>query len=237
MENIISLKNINFSYEELLILKNVSLSIKKNSLTCFFGPNGGGKTTLFKLLLSFLTPTSGEIKIFNKPPQEVTTSIGYVPQSYNFDKNFPISVFEFILLGAISKSSIFSKFPKNIKEKANSLLKDLQLEKFKNKPLGFLSGGQLQRALIARALINDPKILILDEPTAHIDFEAEKKILEIILKLKNKKTILMVTHDLKMSIQNADQLFLVDKQVMQKQQQEICKHFSLGLYHKPLLKK
>ncbi|KPK32260.1 MAG: hypothetical protein AMS24_04650 [Chlamydiae bacterium SM23_39] len=226
----ILITNLNFYYNDTLILENVNLSIKKGDLIIFFGPNGGGKTTLFKLILKLLKPTKGIIKTDN-------ASIGYVPQKWFFDKDFPITTYEFILLGSLYKTSFFEIFPKKIKSNVDFLLENLNLKNLKNKPLGSLSEGEIQKAQFAKALSSDPEILILDEPTSHMDPKSEKALFDQIIKYKQKKTILLTTHNLKTASRLSDKLVLVDKQVIEKLPSEICEHFSLGLYHKPLIKK
>jgi zinc transport system ATP-binding protein len=234
MKNIITLQNVNFSFEETKILEDVSLTIQKGDFINFFGPNGGGKTTLLKLILGLLTPNSGNIKVFGNSPKEVSSNIGYIPQNPFINKDFPITVLEAVLLGCISKSSWFFSYPKNLKEKAKHLLEEVGLIEIQNKSFSSLSGGELQKALIAKALICDPEILILDEPTAHIDIYAEQKIFDLILKYKGKKTILMVTHNLELIIKEVKSAFLINKKVTPKLPKEICEHFALGLYHGPI---
>ncbi len=233
--NAISLFQLSFSYDSIEILKNISLSIPQGKFVGIIGPNGGGKTTLLKLIMGFFKPTKGTISIFKETPIKSRTKIGYVPQSYRFDKDFPITVEELVLLGALSKTSIFGTHPKTIKEKAHDLLKEFDLIDHMKKPFGALSGGMAQKALLARALLNDPDILLLDEATANIDPLSTTVILEKLEKLKSKKTILLITHDLKTVVEKVDLVLCVQQSISSYRPEEICKHFGFGLYHTPLI--
>ena len=238
MENItISINDLSFSFDKTPILEDVNLQIEKGQFIGFIGPNGGGKTTLLKLIIGLLQSQTGTIKVLGENPKDIRSKIGYVPQVINVDRNFPISVYELVLLGGISESKFLKKYPKNIKDKALDFLEKMDLLHLKNKSFGQLSGGEFQKALIARALISDPDILVLDEPTANIDVIAEKKIFDLILQYKGKKTILIVSHDLEIIIEHVKEVVFVQRKVMTKLPEEVCEHFALGLYHKPYLKK
>ena len=234
MKNIIQIENLNFCYKVKPILKDVNLKIEKGEFLGIIGPNGGGKTTLLKLIMGMLKSHRGKIKILNKSPKERRDSIGYVPQTYSLDKQFPITTLELVLLGLL-KHSKFGFFTKSQKLKAKDLLEKVGLKEFINSPFGKLSGGQAQRALIARALISDPQILILDEPTANIDPESEKSIFDILMKSNKKRTILMVSHDLNTILNRVKKIITVNINVETMDPKKICEHFSLGLYHTPIL--
>jgi zinc transport system ATP-binding protein len=234
MTNAIILENVSFKYQNRSILEDVNLKIKENDFIGIIGPNGGGKTTLIKLIIGLLKPSSGKITTLSHDPIDVRSSIGYVPQVTNVDRDFPITLFDLVLLGAISKK-LFG-YSLEIKEKVNYILNEMNIYHLKNKPFGSLSGGEAQKALIARALICDPKILALDEPTANIDMKSEQKILDLISKNKE-TTILMVSHDLEIIINKAKKIIFVQKNVSSRLPEEVCEHFALGLYHKPYLEK
>jgi len=230
----IELKNVNFGFDEELILENVNISINKGDLIGIIGPNGGGKTTLLKLIMGFLKPQSGKISLLGKDPEEMRHQIGYVPQNSRYDHDFPISVIELVLSPMAKESKWFGRYPAHLKEKACSLLEELGLIDYRNRNFGDLSGGLAQRALIARSLIDDPEILLLDEPTSNIDPKTRTGIYEYIYSLKGKKTILMVTHDLNTIIENVKKIFCVEKEVSCLLPKQVCEHFALGLYHTPL---
>jgi zinc transport system ATP-binding protein len=224
--------HVSFSYEKLLILDRVSFSIKKGSFVGIIGPNGGGKTTLLKLLLGILAPQKGSIKILNLPPRKICPKIGYVPQSHSMDASFPLTTLDLVLLAGFTGIGLC---PKETKEKALKLLDNLHLLEQKNTRIGDLSGGQMQKALIARALIQDPEILVLDEPTAHVDSSSEKFLLKFLLSLKKEKTILMVTHNIQTILQSLDLVLSVQKSVTLHNPEKLCEHFAWGLYHEPLI--
>jgi len=236
MKKIIKFENVSFCYQIKPVLKDVNLSIYQGDFIGIIGPNGGGKTTLLKLLMGILTPHKGKIKVFNKKPKDVRNKFGYVPQNYNIDKFFPITTLELVLLGMLTKSK-FGFFSKKLKNTAKALLESLGLKNFIYKPFGKLSGGQIQRALIARALIADPEILILDEPIANIDPESQKFVLDTLIKSDKKRTILMVSHDLQTIITKIKKVLTVECYVSSLLPKEVCEHFALGLYHKPIIGK
>jgi zinc transport system ATP-binding protein len=223
----IEIEELSFSYDANVILEKIDLHIGQGEFIGIIGPNGGGKTTLLKLLMGFLRPSKGRVVLRGK--------VGYVPQINRTDRDFPITVHELIMLGGLSEISFWGAYPEEIKEKAMGLIKLLGLDAHKEKIFGSLSGGLAQKALLARALLSDPDILILDEPTANIDPASSAAILELLESLKRKKTILMVTHDLKTIIERVDRVLCVEKEITSLLPQDVCKHFAFGLYHTPLL--
>jgi zinc transport system ATP-binding protein len=231
---ILSLEEVSFSYDNQLVLDHVSVGLLENEFVAVFGPNGGGKTTLLKLILGFLRPSRGRVSLFGESPEKTRHHIGYVPQVLRFDKDFPTSVLEVVMMGALSRLSWYGAFPKGTKEKALASLERVGLAHKAQSSFGTLSGGEAQRALIARALLNDPKLLILDEPTASIDTQGERAVLELLVELNQNMTLLTVTHDLQTVVDKATRLWCVQKRVSSLQTSEVCEHFALGLYHTPL---
>jgi zinc transport system ATP-binding protein len=231
----VQLKDLSFSYENTPVLQKVTLHIESGEFIGIMGPNGGGKTSLLKLLMGFLTPSQGTVSIFGKAPWEGSTRIGYVPQVFRTDRDFPITLRELVLLGALSKLSFFGNYPSEIKERADELIEQLGLSPHKHKVFGSLSGGLAQRALLARALLSDPDLLLLDEPTANIDAPSIAVMFELLESLKKEKTILLVTHDLRTIIERVDRVLCVQGQIHSYWPKEVCEHFALGLYHTPLI--
>jgi zinc transport system ATP-binding protein len=225
----IVLSDLSFSYEDFPILETEHLSLQQGTFVGIIGPNGGGKTTFLKLLMGFLTPDHGSISIFGKRPQDARIHIGYVPQYHKSDREFPITVFELVALGALNAAN-------QNRDKVHDLLKMLGLSEHSKKAFGALSGGLAQRALFARALLSDPPILLLDEPTANLDPASTDLILETLAALKRKKTILIATHDWKTIAERADLVLCMQRQISLHEPQEICRHVSLGLYHPPKAK-
>ncbi len=184
----IEVNNLFFSYGEYNVLNNISFKVYKNDIITVVGPNGGGKTTLLKLILGLLKPDLGEIKIYsNKKP-------GYVPQYTLFDIKFPITVFDVVLAGRIN--SIPGFYTKEDKLAAEKALYEMKLADFGKRPFSALSGGQRQRVLIARALACDPDIILMDEPTANVDASIGSYLSDYIINLERKFTIMLVTHDM-----------------------------------------
>ena len=231
---IIEVKDISFAYQNRKILENVNFSIKKGEFIGIFGPNGGGKTTLLKLLMGFLRPNSGSIKVFNKTPKEALSKIAYVPQSIHFDRLFPITVHEVVLSGRLSHLPWYGRYSQQDEDAAAIAMESMQLIHLKNQAFGCLSGGQAQRTLIARALVSSPKILLLDEPTASVDAKTESEIYKILDELKGKATILMVTHHLSTAINQVQRVLCVNKSVYELNKKDVCEHFTIGLYHPPI---
>lgn len=235
MKPLIQLDQVNFSYSQTPVLSSVNLLIQHGEFVGIIGPNGGGKTTFLKLLLGFLKPTQGSITISGKSPQDSRKEIAYVPQNQRYDKEFPISVLELVLSGRLSKLPWYGRYSLEDKKAAIEALERVRLAEYKNRPFGTLSGGQAQRALIARALVSNPQLLLLDEPTASVDSQAEADIYEILASLKGKMTILMVTHDLSSAIQQVERVILVQNKVISLKPEEVCQHYVVGLYHSPLV--
>lgn len=231
---VIKIKNLKFFYEKASILNEVHLEIKKGEFIGIFGPNGGGKTTFLKLLMGFLKPSEGSISVFGMSPKAARCHIGYAPQAASFDKQFPISVLELVLMGCLSETRWWGGYSAKTKEKAKRALKKVGMLEQQHAPFGSLSGGQAQRALIARALVGEPELLLLDEPTASIDPEAEKEIHQLLMDLKGSMTILMVTHDLQAIMNKAERLLCIHREVTSFLPKEVCEHFAMGLYHAPL---
>lgn len=235
MVHIIEAEHLNFSYQETPVLKDVNFTVDAGQFVGIIGPNGGGKTTLLKLILGFIRPTSGKLLVFGHDPEDVTTKLAYVPQTVRFDRQFPISVFELVLTGCLSRLNWLGQYGNTEKQAAMHALETVGLADFRNASFGTLSGGQAQRALIARALVSDPQLLLLDEPTASVDAQAEADIYALLQNLRGKMTILMVTHDLRAAIEQVERVICVQGSVVTLKPQEVCEHFAIGLYHPPLI--
>ncbi len=188
---LIKLQDVSVRYGSVIALENINLKVKENEFLAIIGPNGGGKTTLLKVLLGLITPTEGLVK-FNK---DVT--LGYVPQFTRFNTNFPITVEDVILTGRLpSKLKFFHRYYKEDLDIALDIMKRLGIEEFRYRQIDKLSGGQKQKVLIARALLIEPKILLLDEPTASLDSNSKNEIYNLLKVINKDKTIVMVSHDI-----------------------------------------
>jgi len=213
---IIKIEELNFSYYENPVLENVNLEIVKGELASIVGPNGGGKTTLLKLILGLLKPTSGSLEIFGRPPENARQQIGYMPQHAQLDPHFPISVLDVVLMGQLDLcgKGLFGSFPKQAATIAKEVLDEVGLAGYAQKSFNELSGGQRQRVLIARALCSEPELLLLDEPTSNIDPRSEENLYATLTKLNRKMTILLVSHDLGFVSHIVKSVICVNRQVI-----------------------
>jgi len=190
---IVEIRNVTAGYGRDVVLKNVSLDIYDDDFIGIIGPNGGGKTTFLKLLIGQVKPFSGEVSYSTSGKQ---LPIGYLPQAGMLDKNFPITVMEVVLSGLLSQKGLTGRYSKAQRQLANDYLRKTGIEALKHRPIGELSGGQLQRTLLCRALISEPKLLILDEPNTYVDTNFEGELYEILKELNQRMAIIIVSHDL-----------------------------------------
>jgi len=211
---VIEIRNLSFAYEDQLVLEDVNLIVEEKDFFAIIGPNGGGKSTLLKLILGLLTPQQGKIKVLGKPPQKSRDKIGYVPQNTNINTDFPIKVIEVVLMGHIGERKPLFGYGKDEIACAMGVLAQVGMEKFANEKIGSLSGGQRQRVMIARALCAHPRILILDEPTASIDPQGQKEIYQLLEQLNKQMTILVVSHDLSIILKYANKVAYVNHRVV-----------------------
>jgi len=195
-EEVISLENVWAGYGNNNVIEDVNLSVKRNDFVAIIGPNGGGKTTLLKVILGLISPQRGQVKIMGLPPKEGRNFIGWVPQETVMDRIFPISVLEVVLMGRIHRKNMMLPYSKEDKKKALEALDMVKLSDVTSKPIGEISLGQRQRVYIARALAKEPQILLLDEPLASVDSSTSAAIYELLKELNKTITILMVTHDI-----------------------------------------
>lgn len=191
MKKLLEIKDLSAGYDNQVVLENVSLKIFSNDFIGVIGPNGGGKTTLIKTILGLVKPISGEMNLLISKK-----NIGYLPQVNQIDKRFPISVFDVVRSGK-ADTALFSSFHKNRieKEKAESLLQEMGIISIRNKSIGELSGGQMQRVFLCRALMNEPELLVLDEPSTYVDNNFEGELYLKLKELNDRMAILLISHD------------------------------------------
>jgi len=191
MKKLLEIKNLSAGYDNNIVLEDISMEVFSGDFIGVIGPNGGGKTTLIKTILGLIKPVSGEMNLFISK-----TNIGYLPQVNQIDKRFPITVIDVVRSGK-ANSALFSSFHKNIeeKEKAESLLAEMGISAIRNKPIGELSGGQMQRVFLCRALMNQPELLVLDEPSTYVDNNFEGELYLKLKELNEQMAIILISHD------------------------------------------
>jgi zinc transport system ATP-binding protein len=188
--------DLSFSYDGYPVLEDVNLSIPLGDFVSVVGPNGGGKTTLLKLILGLLRPYRGEVQVFGLSPERARKRIGYVPQHPELDLQFPATVMDVALMGRLGHGRSFGPHSKRDKEAVMTALDQVGLRDICRKPFASISGGQRQRLFIARALASQPDLLLLDEPTANLDAVMEGGLYELLRTLNQTLTVVMVSHDL-----------------------------------------
>ncbi|MGI6793836.1 metal ABC transporter ATP-binding protein [Bacteroides sp. KG68] len=204
----IEIKNLYAGYDGRIVLRDVNLTVCERDFLGIIGPNGGGKTTLIKCILGLLKPVSGEI-LYNGgrlPP-----TIGYLPQYSSIDRKFPITVEEVVLSGLSSKKPLVSRFNALHREKARNVMARMGLEGMEKRAVGALSGGQLQRALLGRAIISDPQVVILDEPSTYIDKRFEARLYELLAEINKECAIILVSHDIGTVLQQVKSIACVNE--------------------------
>ncbi|UOQ43841.1 metal ABC transporter ATP-binding protein [Halobacillus salinarum] len=228
---IVTLNDVSFKYEREWVVKNVRLSIEPGQFLGLVGPNGSGKSTLIKLMLGLLKPDKGTIQLFGKPMKDFKDwkEIGFVSQKANsFNSGFPASVLEVVQSGLVSRIGTLRFFNRHHKAKAMEALRLVEMEEFAQSTIGELSGGQQQRVFIARALVSDPKLLILDEPTVGVDKKHVADFYELLRKLNDEQgiTLLMVTHDIGTITEHATHVVCMNKSIHYHGASEDYKEFS-----------
>lgn len=196
MQQLIELNNLSVSYGTKPVLRDVSLSLREDDFLGIIGPNGGGKTTLIKVILGLLTPDSGTISFYEKERPVNTLKMGYLPQINQIDRRFPISVDEVVASGLTSERKRLGRFTAGQRKRIAVVIEQMGLTGLSKRPIGELSGGELQRVLLGRAIVAEPKVLILDEPNTYVDKLFESQLYEL-LKIINRQTaIILVSHDI-----------------------------------------
>jgi len=225
---LIEIKNLSAGYDSRTVLRNVNLTVYDRDFLGIIGPNGGGKTTLIKCILGLLKPTAGEILYSNKrfvtsdkqgstaqrPALTANRSVlkmGYLPQYNSIDRKFPITVEEVIISGLSSQKSLISRFTATHREKARQVIARMGLEGLEKRAIGALSGGQLQRALLGRAIISDPALVVLDEPSTYIDKRFEARLYELLAEINHDCAIILVSHDIGTVLQQVKSIACVNE--------------------------
>jgi len=193
---VIKLDHVSFAYNGQAVLEDVNLTVEPGDFVAMIGPNGGGKTTLLKLMLGLLKPGRGAIYVLDRPPRFASHCIGYVPQNIHINSDFPISVMDVVLMGKLTPRKRWKRTSDTDRRDAMRALTRMRMDGFALHRMGQLSGGQRQRVFIARALVTHPQVLLLDEPTASIDTKGQAEFYSLLKELNQEMTIVVVSHDL-----------------------------------------
>lgn len=220
---VVDFQSVSFAYDRGNVLEDVNFSILAGDFASMVGPNGGGKTTLVKLILGLISPSKGTVRLFGEPPRKSRIRVGYTPQFIHVDFSFPLCVNDVVLMGRLgvdsagSRKGLFgffkTRYGKIDREAAEAALETMRIADMRDVPFSELSGGQRQRVLIARALCGNPELLLLDEPTSNIDPSSEEILYEILDELNKRLTIMLVSHDIGLVSQFVKSVICVNRNV------------------------
>lgn len=233
-KEVVKLNDVWVKFDDVTVLQEQNLTIYSDDFLGIIGPNGGGKTTLLKVILGLIEPSQGEVKVFGQPPARVRRSIGYVPQLSFFDRSFPINVMDVVLMGRLSVRSAFHKYSREDKDAALRALEKVEMEDLRYRQIGKLSGGERQRVFIARALVSNPKLLLLDEPTASVDSKMKIGVYDLLDKLKKDMAIILVTHDMGVISSHVDKIACLNCHLYYHNEKLISKEMLEAAYKCPV---
>jgi zinc transport system ATP-binding protein len=232
--SIITMEQVRFSYDTDAVLEDATFSVSRGDFACIVGPNGGGKTTLVKLLLGLLRPDAGTVRVLGRGPRQACSRIGYMPQQVAIDPRFPATVLETVLLGRLGKTRPFGPYRKRDREIAREALDSVGLADLARRNIGTLSGGQRQRALIARALAVEPELLLLDEPASNLDLRIGEELYALLAELNRSITVVVVSHDLAFVSGYVKTVICVEKRVRVHPTREFTDAMVRDLYGGPV---
>jgi len=233
-KELVRLEDVWVHYDGVPILEGINLSVKSNDFLGLIGPNGGGKTTLLKVILGLIKPSRGKVTVMGQPAERGRKFIGYISQFNLFDRDFPISVFDVVLMGRYSKTGLFHRYSEDDKRTAIEVLKAVEMLDYKERQVGRLSGGEQQRVFIARALVTNPKLLLLDEPMASIDPNMQAEFYELLDRLKERMAIVLVSHDISAVSIYVNEIACLNHQLFYHGSKEVSAEELEKSYHCPI---
>ena len=231
---VVEIRDLWFSFNGVPVIKEADLSVRQKDFLALLGPNGGGKTTLLKLILGLLKPDRGTVLVFGKTPSQVVQRMGYMPQNVSFNRNFPITVLDVVLMGRLRHSRNWSGYTRDDRVAAQRAMERVGMWKYRKRRVGELSGGQRQRAFIARALVTDPELLLLDEPTASVDTKGQTDFYTLLKELNETVTIIVVSHDISVLSSYVKCVGCVNQRVFYHDAAEITEDMLEMAYHCPV---
>lgn len=207
---IITIEHLTAGYDDKQVLNDINLTVYQDDYLGIIGPNGGGKTTLMRLILGLMKPTKGSIRFYKDNQEVKEITMGYLPQYNDLDRQFPISVYEVVLSGLSKSKGLFTRYTKKQHQQVVNTLERMQLIDLKDRHIGALSGGQLQRVLLARAIVSKPDVVILDEPNTYIDRRFQKQMYEMLEQINKDCAIIIVSHDIAEVLNNVKHIACVN---------------------------
>ena len=210
---VVKLEDVWVHYNGVPALEDVNLTIGPNDFLGIIGPNGGGKTTLLKVILGLVQPSHGSVSVLGQPPAEGRRRIGYVPQHNLFDHDFPIKVWDVTLMGCYARTGLFRRYGREARGRVRDALATMNMLDRKDRQIGELSDGEQQRVLIARALVADPAMLLLDEPTASVDSAMQTEFYDLLDSLKQRMAIVLVSHDVSAISVHVDKMACLNREL------------------------
>ena len=231
---VVRLEDVWVHYDGVPVLEGIDLAIYQDDFLGVIGPNGGGKTTLLRVILGLVKPSRGKVTILGSTPKRCRKFVSYVPQHSLFDQEFPASVWDVVLMGRVGQSGLFKRYSREDKKAALDALETAEMLDHGDRKIGDLSGGQRQRVFIARALVAEPKLLLLDEPTASVDAPMMTEFYELLERLKQRMAIVLVTHDLSAVSIYVDKIACLNRRLFYHHSKEISAEELEATYQCPI---
>lgn len=230
----VRLEGVWFRYDGVPVLEDINLTVRPRDFVGIIGPNGGGKTTLLKVILGLLKPARGRVSVLGKTPRETRRFVGYVPQYRGLDRAFPISAWEVAMMGRLGRRGPLRRYTDDDRHAVEAALQQVGMIDQKDRAIGRLSGGELQRVYVARALAGDPEILLLDEPTASVDASTVGSIYDVLRGINQRTTILLVSHDIGVVSSYVKSIACLNRKLIYHGSKEITPDMLEAAYHCPV---